>query len=61
MGIMALLWELPTKLIAMINIIWAFLFTTISIVGYDVSMWGLVGGTGLVGLIIWGIIRGGVL
>lgn len=61
MGIMELLWELPTKLISMLNIIWTFLFTTISIAGYDVSIWGLVGGVGLVGLIIWGIIRGGIL
>lgn len=58
MSIMQLLWELPIKLIALLSVMWNFLFTEISIGTLDVSVWGLVGGAGLVALIIVSLVRG---
>lgn len=57
MSIIDLVLDLPQKLQELVEVLQTWIFEGISIGGYTVSFWGLLGGVLITALIIYSIIR----
>lgn len=52
MNIVNFIWETAEQLLSMAQTLFDFLMQEITILGYQVSMWGLLGGVGLITIFI---------
>lgn len=52
MNIVNFIWETAEQLLSMAQTLFDFLMQEITILGYQVSMWGLIGGVGLITIFI---------
>lgn len=51
-NIIDFIWETAEQLLSMAQVLFDFLMQEITILGYQVSMWGLLGGVGLIVIFI---------
>lgn len=51
-NIVDFIWETAEQLLSMAQVLFDFLMQEITILGYQVSMWGLLGGVGLIVIFI---------
>lgn len=52
MNIINFIWETAEQLLSMAQTLFDFLMQEVTILGYQVSMWGLLGGVGLITIFI---------
>lgn len=52
MNIVNFIWETAEQLLSMAQTLFDFLMQEVTILGYQVSMWGLLGGVGLITIFI---------
>ena len=51
-NIIDFIWDTAEQLLEMAQVLFDFLMQKITILGYDVSLWGLLGGVGLIAIFI---------
>jgi hypothetical protein len=51
-NIIEFIWNTAEQLLSMAQVLFDFLMQEITILGYDVSLWGLLGGVGLIAIFI---------